>query len=122
MNITTTARDFEMSRAIDSFAREQLDTTLRPFSESIVSIDVFMKDANGPKGGYDKEVLIRVHLRNRQQIALQSTHENLYAAIKSGIKRTKRAVRRNLRRSRRPGRFSLRDIQNSSRLAVTPDT
>ena len=89
MNITTTARDFEMSRAIDSFAREQLDAMLQPFSDSIVSIDVFMKDANGPKGGIDKEVLIRVHLRNR---------------------------------SRRPGRFSLKDIQNSSRLAVTPET
>ena len=120
MNITTTARDFEMSRAIDSFAREQLDAMLQPFSDSIVAIDVFMKD--GPKGGVDKEVLIRVHLRNRQQIALQSTHENLYAAIKNGVKRIKRAVRRNLRRSRRPGRFSLRDIQNSSRLAVTPET
>ena len=121
MNITTTARDFEMSRAIDRFAREQLDATLQPFSDSIVSIDVFMKDANGPKGGIDKEVLIRVHLRNRQQIALQSTHENLYASIKSGVKRIKRAVRRNLRRSRRPGRFSLKDIQNSSRLAATPE-
>ena len=122
MNITTTARDFEMSRAIDSFAREQLDAMLQPFSDSIVSIDVFMKDANGPKGGIDKEVLIRVHLRNRQQIALQATHDNLYAAIKNGVKRIKRAVRRNLRRSRRPGRFSLKDIQNSSRLAVTPET
>ena len=120
MNITTTARDFEMSRAIDRFAREQLDTTLQPFSDSIVSIDVFMKDANGPKGGIDKEVLIRVHLRNRQQLALQSTHENLYAAIKSGVKRIKRVVRRNLRRSRRPGRFPLIDIQTSSRLAASP--
>lgn len=122
MNITTTARDFEMTGAIDSFAREQLDVMLRPFSDFIVSIDVFMKDANGPKGGIDKEVLINVRLRNRQQIALQSTHENLYAAIKNGSKRIKRAVRRNLRRSRRPGRFSLRDIQNASRLASTPET
>ena len=122
MNITTTARDFEMTGAIDSFAREQLDVMLRPFSNFIISIDVFMKDANGPKGGIDKEVLINVRLRNRQQIALQSTHENLYAAIKNGVKRIKRAVRRNLRRSRRPGRFSLRDIQNSSRFAATPET
>jgi len=122
MNITTTARDFEMTGAIDSFAREQLDVMLRPFSDFIASIDVFMKDANGPKGGIDKEVLINVRLRNRQHIALQSTHENLYAAIKNGAKRIKRAVRRNLRRSRRPGRFSLRDIQNASRLASTPET
>ena len=122
MNITTTARDFEMSSAIDSFAREQLEAMLRPFSDAIVSIDVFMKDTNGPKGGIDKAVLIRVHLRNRQQLALHSAHENLYAAIKNGAKRIKRAVRRNLRRSRRPGRFSLRNIQSSSRLAAAPET
>ena len=122
MNITTTARDFEMTGAIDSFAREQLDAMLRPFSDFIVSIDVFMKDANGPKGGIDKEVLMNVRLRNRQQIALHSTHENLYAALKNGAKRIKRAVRRNLRRSRRPGRFSMKDIQNASRLAATPET
>ena len=122
MHITTTARDFEMSRSIDGFTREQLDAALRHFSDSIVSTDVFMKDANGPKGGIDKEVMIRVCLRNRQQIVLESTHEDLSAAIRNGAKRMKRAVRRNLRRSRRVGRFSLRDIRSVRELSATPET
>jgi ribosome-associated translation inhibitor RaiA len=111
-----------MSRSIDGFTREQLDAALRHFSDSIVSTDVFMKDANGPKGGIDKEVMIRVCLRNRQQIVLESTHEDLYAAIRNGAKRMKRAVRRNLRRSRRVGRFSLRDIRSVRELSATPET
>ena len=122
MHITTTARDFEMSRSIDGFTREQLDAALRHFSDSIVSTDVFMKDANGPKGGIDKEIMIRVRLRNRQQIVLESTHEDLYAAIRNGAKRMKRAVRRNLRRSRRIGRFSLKDIRSVRELGATPET
>ena len=61
----------------------------------------FLKDANGPKGGVDKQALIRVQLRNRQVIALETTHENLYAAIKKSAKRAKRTVRRHLSKSRR---------------------
>lgn len=111
MNITTRAQHFEMSEAIDDFARTQLDAALGRFSDSILSIDVFMKDANGPKGGIDKQVLVRVQLRNRQQIALESTREDLYAAIRNSVKRTKRAVRRSIRRSQRVRRFSLRDLR-----------
>ncbi len=101
MNITTRAQDFEMTRAIDRFARQQLSAGLDRFSDGIVALDVFMKDANGPRGGVDKQVLIRARLRNRTQIALVSTSDDLYSAIRSGVKRTKRAVRRQLRKARR---------------------
>ncbi|NNC65427.1 MAG: hypothetical protein HKN84_11625, partial [Gammaproteobacteria bacterium] len=87
MNITTSTQDFESTEAIDGFLRRQLQDSLQRFSEGVISIDVFMKDTNGPRGGADKQVLIRVQMRNRQQLALETTHENLYAAIKSGIKR-----------------------------------
>jgi len=101
MNITTSAQDFEMSDAIDKFARHHLRSALRPFSDEILAVDVFMKDSNGPKGGVDKQALIRIRLRNRSIVTLQTEHESLYAAIKKGSKRAKRAVRRHLRKSRR---------------------
>lgn len=101
MNIMTTAQDFEMTSAIDQFAHESLRAALRRFSDDVLAVDVFMKDINGPKGGADKQVLIRVRLRNRQVIAMETEHENLYAAIKQGATRTKRAVRRHLRKSHR---------------------
>lgn len=101
MNITTRAQDFEMTSAIDQFARNHVRATLQRLSEDILSVDVFLKDANGPKGGVDKQALIRVQLRNRQVIALETTHENLYAAIKKSSKRAKRTVRRHLSKSRR---------------------
>ncbi len=109
MNITTRAQDFEMTKAIDQFARDQVLAALQHFSENIVAADVFMKDSNGPKGGIDKQVLIRVRLRNRQSIALEAKHENLYGAIKIGAGRTKRAVRRHLRKSRRIQKQHMRD-------------
>ena len=109
MNITTRAQDFEMSTSIDQFVRDQLRTTLHRFSENILAVDVFMKDTNGPKGGVDKQALIRVRLRNRQVIALETAHENLYAAVKKGSRRTKRAVHRHLRKSHRIQKQRMRD-------------
>lgn len=109
MNITTSAQDFEMSGAIDQFTRDQLRSALQRFSEDIVALDVFLKDANGPKGGIDKQALIRVSLRSREVIALQTDHQNLYAAIKTGAKRIRRVVRRHLSKTRRIQKQRMRD-------------
>ena len=109
MNMTTRAQEFEMSTAIDQFVRDQIGTGLHRFSQDVLAVDVYMKDTNGPKGGVDKQVLIRVRLRNRQVIALEAAHENLYAAIRQVSKRTKRAVRRHLRKSQRIRKQRMRD-------------
>ena len=110
MNIMTRVQDFELTTAIDQFARDQLRTALARFDEAVIAADVYLKDSNGPRGGVDKQVLIRVRMRNRQQIALVTTHEDMYAAIAKGVKRTKRAVRRQVRKARR---FDKRRIRES---------
>ena len=120
MNINTRANDFAMTDAIDTFVRDELRSALRRFDGEIVSIDVSMKDANGPKGGVDKQVLICIRLRNRQRLALDTAHENLYAAIKTGVKRAKRAVRRALLKARRVDRHSLRELLDDKPLPAVP--
>jgi len=109
MNITTRAQDFEMSQAIDQFVRDQIRAALSRLSEDIIAVDVFMKDSNGPKGGIDKQALIRVRLRNRHVVALETEHENLYAAVRKGVKRTKRAIQRHLRKSQRIQKQRMRE-------------
>ncbi len=101
MNINSSAQGFEMTPAIDSFLRRQLSTSLQRFDEHVVAIDVYLKDTNGPKGGIDKHVLIRVRLRNRHKVVLETVHDDLYAAITLGARKIKRAVRRRLRRNGR---------------------
>jgi putative sigma-54 modulation protein len=110
MNITTMTQGFELSNAIEAFVRNRLHVALSRLSVHVVAIDVFAKDTNGPKGGIDKQVLIRVQLPNRQVLAVETTHENLYAAIEKGAKRTKRAVRRHLRKARHIEKQRLRDF------------
>lgn len=120
MNITTRAQDFELTPAIDQFARECLRAALKRIDEDVVRIDLYMKDSNGPRGGVDKQVLIRVRMRNRLQIALVTTHEDMYAAIRLGIKRTKRAVRRQIRKSRRFDKRRLREFVPDNGLVAAP--
>ena len=115
MNITTTTQGFELNDAIDAFVRNRLYVALKRLSVHVVAIDVFAKDTNGPRGGVDKQVLMRVQLPNRQQVVVETTHENLYAAIEKGAKRTKRAVRRHLRKARHIEKQRLRDLPAASR-------
>lgn len=114
MNVTTRTQGFELTSAIDQFVADQVDAMLHRIGDDILAVDVFVKDANGPKGGIDKQALIRVSLRNRQVIALETTHENLYAAIKNGLKRTKRAVRRQLGKSQKIQKQRINDHLGSA--------
>lgn len=118
MNITTRAQDFELTQALDRFVRDELRAALARIDTDIVSADVFLKDVNGPRGGAGMQVLIRVHMRNRQQLALVTTHEDLYAAIVRGIKRTKRAVRRHMRKSRHFENQRVRDMLSDASLTA----
>lgn len=120
MNITARAHDFELSDSIAGFAHDQLSAALSRFSDSVIFVDLYMKDTNGPRGGVDKQVLVRVRLRNRQLIATETTHEDLYVAIRKGAKRTRRVVRRTLRKSARIEKLRLRRLrENNSWSAVT---
>lgn len=114
MNIATQSQGFETTRAIDQFARDALHSALRQFSENVVAVDIHMKDTNGPKGGVDKHVVMRVRLRSRQVVMLEARHENLYAALKAGSKRIRRAVRRHLRKARH-----IQKVRMSGRLPVS---
>lgn len=118
MNITTQSQGFEMSSNIDRFVRKSVTAALQRFAENVVSVDVYLKDANGPKGGVDKHALIRVRLVSRQEVAVETRHEHVLAAVKSGSSRVRRAVRRHLRKSRRIDRKRLHKMLADDRLST----
>ena len=110
MKISVRTQGFERSAAIDEYTRDHVKVTMNRFAYSIRSVDVFMKDVNGPKGGVDKQVLLRIKMCNGQQLALQTVKSDLYAAISISAKRAKRVVRRSIRKSRRVDKTNLRDL------------
>ena len=99
MNIRISAQGLRLEAATDVFVREQICSALQRFEEQVVSVDAFLKDINGPKGGIDKQVLIRIRLRNRQVIATEITRANLRAAVVVVTRKARRAVRRSVKKT-----------------------
>ena len=118
MNIAVRTQGFELTRAINTFACSQLESALKSYSDMVISVDVFMKDINGPKGGVDKQVLVRTRMRSGQVIAIECTRANLYNAIAATVRRSKRSVRRSLRKLRRMERLRLRELRYSGHVHV----
>ena len=96
---------------------EDKTIALQRFEDQVVAADVFLKDINGPKGGIDKQVLVRVRLRNRQVIATEIARTRLRAAVVVSVRMAKRAVRRSVKKSLQKHRWraqpSLREVTES---------
>ena len=110
MNLIVRSHSLELADGVEDFVRDTLTSALERFVDELVDADVFLSDVNGPKGGPDKEVLVRLRLRNGQVIMAETVREDLYAALVDSVKKAKRAVRRSLKKSSRFDRRSLRTL------------
>ena len=110
MNITIKAQHFELSDAIRDFAHSKMESALSRFGDDVLSVDVFCTDVNGPKGGPDKRVVMRIQLRHRHQVTVESLHHDLYNAISKCSGKARRVVRRKIRKFRKVQKLSLRDM------------
>jgi ribosomal subunit interface protein len=120
MNITTTAQNFEGSLALNTFVRSRLRNALARLDDDIIAIDVFMKDLNGPKGGIDKQALVRIQMRNRQVITVEAEHQDLYAAVRGAVKRVRQAVRRHRQKSRQIDKQRFADVAGNAAMPRVP--
>lgn len=98
MNVHIQTQGFSLTPAISARVRDRLHKTMERYVDDIMSIDVFLKDLNGPKGGEDKTAVIRVRIRHLAPIAVTTTRSDLYKAIDESARRARRSVRRIVRR------------------------
>jgi ribosomal subunit interface protein len=101
MNVRIQTQGFSLTPAIGAWVHEQMRNTIRRYSEELVGVDVFLRDLNGPKGGHDKQAIVRLHLRHNAPVAVTSTYDDLYKAIDEAARRAGRTVRRSVSRKRR---------------------
>ena len=114
MNIQLQAQGFDLTDAISAHVQRQIAFNLANFENHIVSVDVFLSDINGPKGGPDKRVLVCIRLESRRTITIERTREDLYSAIAIVSRQAKRAVRRTLNKHRRMEKYALRELRQFS--------
>jgi putative sigma-54 modulation protein len=105
MNINVTAHGLSIDGDTDSFVRKQVRSALQRFDDQVFLVDACLKDINGPKGGIDKQVLVRVRLRSGHVVTTEVARARLRAAIVVSLRKARRAVRRNLEKSQQRHRW-----------------
>ena len=89
----------------------RLAFALRRFENEIERTEVFFKDLNSAaKGGQDQNVLVKVRLRGRPTVVIETISDDIHVAISVAAKRCKRAVRRSLKQARRVDHTRLRQV------------
>lgn len=76
----------------------RLAFALGRFGEEIHHVNARVADLNGPKGGIDKLVSLRVHGRRLKSLVVTDADANLFAAIDRAADRIGRAIGRTLER------------------------
>jgi ribosome-associated translation inhibitor RaiA len=90
---------------------QRFEFALRRFENDIERTEVFFKDLNSAaKGGQDQSVLVKVRLRGRPTVVVESVSHDIFIAINLAARRCKRAVRRSLKQARRVNHTRLREV------------
>jgi ribosomal subunit interface protein len=116
MNIQLQTQGFDLTDAISAHVHRQIDFNLANFESHIMSVDVFLSDINGPKGGPDKKALVCIRLDSRSAITIERIREDLYAAITIVSRQANRTVRRALNKHRRMEKSALRELRQFSHI------
>jgi ribosome-associated translation inhibitor RaiA len=111
VNVRIQSQGFDLTPAIEAHIRKQLGFNLASFDSYIVSVDVFMSDINGPKGGRDKKAVISVRLTSRLIVTVERTRSDMYATLTLVARQAGRSVRRTLSKHRRMEKLALRQMQ-----------
>lgn len=116
MRVQLESQGLELTPAIRAHVHKQLSFSLANFDSHIVSVSVFLRDINGPKGGADMKALIHLKLDAGQPIKVESTRSDLYAAIILAARQAKRAVKRTLSKQRHMEKLALRHMRQFPQL------
>jgi len=100
MQIEIQARDFDLTHSLRSHIQRRLDYALSSRDQYIQNILVRLSDINGPRGGSDKCCLIHIVIPQQQDVVIEDTETDMYAAINRAASRASRTLARRLSRQR----------------------
>ncbi len=79
---------------------QRLRFALRRMAWLIDTVRVSFRDANGPRGGVDKQCQVQLHLRNSGSIVVKTTASDWVAALQAAIRRAVSRVVKHLQQLR----------------------
>ena len=85
------------SQSLESIAN-RVESTFSKFGDIIKSVEIFVEDINGPKGGIDKQARIKIDLKRMKNVFVSSESSSVRKAISQSVNRAGRAVARSIQR------------------------
>lgn len=104
MQVDIRARKIEVDEALRSHVDRRLRFALSRFGERIARVTIRFEDANGARGGVDKQCQIAVALRPSGSVLVEDIDADLRAVVDRAAARAARAIDRDLQRRRDAGR------------------
>jgi len=105
MSIEVVNRDQSSSSELRGWALDTVASVLSRFDRHIRKVILRIQDINGPRGGIDKDISIRLELRGGGTKHLRQRGASYEAAIVKGLQRTKQLLQRSPHiGARRPSR------------------
>lgn len=81
---------------LGSFAIDQtnakIETAFSKFGDHVKSVEIYLEDVNGPKGGVDKLCRIIVDLKGFENVVVSAKAASLSKAISTSIRRSQRST------------------------------
>jgi len=91
---------FTSTPALRAFAEQSIETQFSRFSSRVVSVNIYLSDVNGLRGGVDKRCGVEVGLTRRRRLFVEETRQDVYISIGHAIERAASAVEKTLERSK----------------------
>lgn len=103
MKVLIQGKQLKLSDELKSYVFDRLVGPLtRFYDDPAAELRVSLGDANGPKGGLDKECHLTLRMPGNSTIQIQEATRDAYASIDAASDRLFRACKRELERARRP--------------------
>lgn len=100
MNMTIRVIGFELPTVLYGLINRRLRLALARFGPSIEHAECTIQDVNGPKGGVDKLIRLRIKPSDGRGIVIEHDDANVVRAVDLAADRAARVVARELQRAR----------------------
>jgi putative sigma-54 modulation protein len=114
MQLLISGRSFKVGEQLREHIDRRLQFALGKFDGEIERVEVSLSDANGPRGGVDKQCRIVVKMRTLGTLVVEDADVDFYAVVSRAADRIGRSVSRALDRRR--------TVKNSRRRLAQAET
>ena len=98
------------ARSLRPASQEQMHFALRRLAGAVRRARLTLTDANGPRGGTDKQCQVQIHMEPHGIVLVNARADNWRQALDQAIQRAVQLVVRRLKLHKRPRRMAVKRI------------